>query len=293
MQGKIIVITGANSGIGKQTALELAKTGAKIIMVCRSEKRGEAARQAIIKATNNQKVELFLCNLSEQSSIQEAGMRFRANYSHIDVLINNAGAIFGDYQETSDGLERTFALNHMGYFLWTHYLLDLLKKADKARIINVASLAHTFPRKMDWENLQYKYNYTQFGAYGLSKLCNVYFTQVLSNRLNKITQTGITVNCLHPGTISTGFGDSGNWFFRNLVKIGRPFLASPRTGAATSVFLATSPKVSKVTGKYFVRCKEKRTSRLAQNYENAKKLWDISMELGKVEEYGVVNVNEV
>lgn len=293
MQGKIIVITGANSGIGKHTALELAKTGAKIIMVCRSQERGEAAQQEVIKATNNKDVELFLCDLSEQSSIQEAGMRFRENYSHVDILVNNAGALFGDYQETSDGLERTFALNHMGYFLWTHYLLDLLKKAENARIINVSSLAHTFPKKIDWNNLQYKHNYKQFRAYGLSKLCNVYFTQVLSNRLNEMEQTGITVNCLHPGNVNTGFGRSGTSAFRMLFKIGRHFLISSKKGAMTSVFLATSPKVNRVTGKYFVRCKEKKTSRLAQNYDNAKKLWDISMQLGKIEEYGAVNVNVV
>lgn len=286
MNPQTILITGANSGIGKATAIELAQQGHHIIMVCRSPKRGETARQDIIKATNNENIDLELCDFASQASIRDCGLALREKYEKIDILINNAGAIFGERQVTQDGLEMTFGVNHIGYFLLTHYLLDLVKKGEAKRIVNVASLAHTFVRgDVDWDNLQGEKKYTQFGAYGLSKLCNIYFTNYLAKQLQN-EGSDITVNSLHPGTIGTGFGNSGSKFFSWLVKIGRPFLASPNKGARTSVYLATSPKVEGVTGKYFSHCKETKISKVAQNAHNAKHLWRLSMDICNLKEYG-------
>lgn len=288
MQNKTILITGSNSGIGKYTAISLAKKGAKIIMVCRSQERGEAARQDIIKESGNNNIMLELCNLSSMKDIKTASERLRSTYSHIDVLINNAGAIFGHQQLTEEGLERTFALNHMGYFLFTHYMLDLVKKGTDKRIVNVASLAHSFPRSVPWEDLQFNNRkYKQLHVYGLSKLYNIYFTKVLAEKMEK-EQTGITVNCLHPGTVYTGFGASGSNFFAKLVKIGGPLLATPQNGAKTSVYLASSPAVANENGAYFAHRKKAKITKLARNENNQQKLWDISMSLAGIKEYGIV-----
>ena len=288
MQSKIIVITGANSGIGKATATGLAQQGATIVMVCRSAERGEAARQEVIKSSSNANVFLELCDLSSHESIKDCAKRIRANYDYIDVLINNAGAIFGEHQLTEDGLERTFGLNHMGYFLFTHYMLDLVKAGKAKRIVNVASLAHKMAGAIPWGDLQLKnVKYRQFPAYAWSKLYNIYFTKILAKKLAD-EQTGITVNCLHPGTVYTGFGGSGSKFFAALVKVGGPLLAKPKSGAKTSIYLATSPQVETVTGTYFAHRRKASISTQAKSRANAERLWDKSMELAGFEEYGVV-----
>ncbi len=288
MQSKIIVITGANSGIGKATATGLAQQGATIVMVCRSAERGEAARQEVIKSSSNANVFLELCDLSSHESIKDCAKRIRANYDYIDVLINNAGAIFGEHQLTEDGLERTFGLNHMGYFLFTHYMLDLVKAGNAKRIVNVASLAHKMAGAIPWGDLQLKnVKYRQFPAYAWSKLYNIYFTKILAKKLAD-EQTGITVNCLHPGTVYTGFGGSGSKFFAALVKVGGPLLAKPKSGAKTSIYLATSPQVETVTGTYFAHRRKASISAQAKSRANAERLWDKSMELAGFEVYGVV-----
>lgn len=284
----IILITGANSGIGKATAIELARQGATIIMVCRNETKGKQAQEEIIKTSTNKNVFLELCDLSSHASIKALNQKIRSTYSHIDILINNAGAIFGEHGLTGDGLERTFGVNHMGYFLLTHYLLDWVKKGKHKRIVNVASLAHTFPKAIPWGDLQQKnIKYRQMITYGLSKLYNIYFTQILAKQMTN-DQTGITVNCLHPGTVYTGFGGSGSKLLSGLIKIGGPLLAKPKNGAKTSVYLATSPKVSNITGTYFAHRRKARLSSLARNGANAQRLWDKSMELAGFNTYGVV-----
>lgn len=288
MKSKIIVVTGANSGIGKATAIALAKEGATIIMVCRSKERGGAAQEEVKKASKNDNVFLELCDLMSHESIKKCSQEIHKNYAHIDVLVNNAGGIFGTHQLTGDGLERTFALNHMGYFLFTHYMLDLVKKGTAKRIVNVASLAHKMAPPIPWGDLQLtKIKYRQFPAYGLSKLYNIYFTKYLAKKLAD-EDAGITVNCLHPGTVYTGFGASGSKFFAKLVKIGGPLLTTPEKGAKTSVYLATSPEVAAVTGTYYAHRKKARITKQAQNFENAQRLWDKSMELAGLEEYGVI-----
>ena len=285
MQNKIVVITGANSGIGKATALEIAKMGAHVVMVCRSAERGEAAMKEVIEMSGNQKVDLMLCDVASQESIKVFGAAFRKNYSHIDVLINNAGGIFGKRQLSPEGLEYTFALNHMGYFLLTHELLDLVRAGDTKRIVNVSSLAHKLVLKMDWDNIQGEKTYGQLYNYGLSKLFNIWFTQELSKKLES---EGITVNCLHPGTINSGFGSTAGGFFKRLVSFGGRFLNSPKKGAATSVFLATSSDVQGKTGDYYSNKRKAKISAMAQKESEAKHLWELSMELGKLEEYGVL-----
>lgn len=288
MKSKIIIVTGANSGIGKATAIALAKQNATVVMVCRNKERAAAARQEVIKASGNDQVFLELCDLMSHESIKTCSKNIHANYKYIDVLVNNAGGIFGGHKLTIDGLERTFGLNHMGYFLFTHYMLDLIKKGNAKRIVNVSSLAHKMAPPIPWGDLQLtKIKYRQFPAYALSKLYNIYFTKFLAKKM-VVEGTGITVNCLHPGTVYTGFGKSGSKFFAKLVKIGGPLLTPPEKGAKTSVYLATSPEVETITGTYYAHQKKARITKQAQNFDNAQRLWDKSMELAGFEKYGIV-----
>jgi NAD(P)-dependent dehydrogenase (short-subunit alcohol dehydrogenase family) len=288
MNSKIVLITGANSGIGKATAIQLAQQGKTLVLVCRSQQRGEVALKEIIAASSNQNVFLHLCDLSSHASIVECTKGIRQKFDYIDVLINNAGAIFGKHQLTVDGLEQSFGLNHMGYFLFTHYLLDLIKAGNDKRIVNVSSLAHKMVAFIPWGDLQLcNVKYSQLKAYALSKLYNIYFTKVLAQKLSD-ENTGITVNCLHPGTIYSGFGASGSKFFANLVKVGGPLLGKPASGAKTSVFLATSDKVDKVTGQYFAHRRKAWVTSKAKDMKKAERLWERSMQLAGIGDYGVV-----
>ena len=204
-------------------------------------------------------------------------------YHKIDVLVNNAGAIFGKKILSPDSREYTVGLNHMGYFLNTHYLLDLVKAGDMKRIVNVSSLAHKFVYSIDWNNLEGEKSYGQFYQYGLSKLFNIYFTRELSKRFES---EGIITNCLHPGTVNTGFGNSGSNFFRRLVDLGRRFLTAPDKGAETSVFLASAPEASLHKGQYFVNKKIASLSKLAQKNDIAEKVWEKSLEWAGIHEFG-------
>lgn len=287
MSAPLIVITGANSGIGKATALDLAKKGNKIVMVCRSEERGITAQREIIEKSGNKEVSLELCDLASHASIKACSLVMHKKYKAIDVLINNAGGIFGSHRLTQDDLEMTFGLNHMGYFLFTHYMLDLVKAGMGKRIVNVASIAHKMTLSIPWGDLQLRnVKYSQFKAYALSKLYNIYFTQILAQKMLD-EQTGVTVNCLHPGSIYTGFGSSGSKVFAKLVEVGGRFLPSPKTGAKTSIYLATSPKVAHVSGAYYAHGRKAMLSRLAKNQKSAQRIWDKSMELAELEVYGL------
>lgn len=288
MTASLIVITGANSGIGKATALALAKKGNRIVMICRNEDRGLAAQKEIVEESGNKEVYLEWCDLASHASIKSCSAVMHQKYKAIDVLINNAGGIFGAHQLTEDGLEKTFGLNHMGYFLFTHYMLDLVKTGREKRIVSVASIAHKMASSIPWGDLQLRnIKYRQFQAYGLSKLYNIYFTKILAQKMLE-EKTGITVNCLHPGSIYTGFGASGSKAFAKLVKYGGRFLPKPKTGAKTSVYLATATEVAEVTGVYYAHGKKAAISRLAKNKEAAQRIWDKSMELAKIESYGEI-----
>ena len=282
---KIIVVTGANSGIGKETAKALALKRATIILVCRDEAKGYAAQQDLIAISGNQNIDLMLCDFSRHQSIKAFSEDFYKKYDHLDVLVNNAGLVLSEKQITPDGFEWMFGVNHLGYFLTTHYLLPALKKAKKARIVNVASMAHRFSG-FDIHNLNAEKNFSQFGTYGLSKLCNILFTRYLAKELEK---TNITVNSLHPGTIASNFAISGSFFYSFFTaKVSKYVLKTTAQGAATSIFLASSDAVEGITGEHFSDCKKVIPSMAARSEKNASDLWIKSMELTGIKEYGII-----
>ncbi|MFL6277438.1 MAG: SDR family oxidoreductase [Blastocatellia bacterium] len=272
MQGKVCVVTGANSGIGRITALELARQGAEVVMVCRDRARGEAAMAEIKQATGNDHIELMLCDLSSQADIHRFADAFKATHPRLDVLVNNAGVYMRKRATTIDGLETTFATNHLGYFLLTNLLLDLLKRSAPSRIVNVASGAHASGH-INFDNLQGEQQYSGVRAYCHSKLANILFTRELARRLKG---TGVTVNSLHPGAVATGIFRALPKPLEALIKL---VTMSPEKGAQTSVYLASSPAVETITGKYFARCAEVLPSAEAQNEEVAQRLWAESARL--------------
>src|SRR5262245_59096233 len=272
---KTCLITGANSGIGKVTATALAANGATVIMVCRDRARGEAARAEIRRATNSDKIELLIADLSEQRQIRQLAAEVKGRYSALHVLVNNAGVWRDKREITADGIEATWALNHLAYFLLTEELIDLLKASAPARIVNVSSDYH-FRGHLAFNDIQLSEGYGGGRAYGQSKLANVVFTYELARRLKG---TGVTANCLHLGAVNTNFFNNVKGLFGILTSIGRPFLRTPEKGAETVIWLATSPKVEGVTGKYFFNCKEKRSSRESYDPNVANKLWELSEQM--------------
>lgn len=274
IEGKRVLLTGATRGIGLAAARALAKQGARLSLLVRNRELGEQVA-AELRALGNGEVDLFLADLSSQNEIRRVAQEYQDAHDRLDVLINNAGAIFMERQTSVDGYEMTFATNHLSYFLLTDCLLDLLKKSAPARVINVASNAHR-GMKLRFGDLMSEKGYSGFSVYGRSKLANILFTKELAERLQG---TGVTVNCLHPGVIASGFGHNNKGVFGVLVKLGAPFLSSPEKGARTTVYLATAPEVEHVTGKYFQSSHESRPSAEARNPETAKKLWEASERL--------------
>ncbi|MEZ4594369.1 MAG: SDR family oxidoreductase [Chloroflexota bacterium] len=274
MNGKVCLVTGANAGLGKVTALELAKMGATVVMVARSEARGQAALAEVQQASGSSQVHLLLADLSSLAETRQLAAQFQAQYNRLDVLVNNAGAIFKDRQLSVDGYEMTFALNHLSYFLLTNLLLDLLKASAPARIVNVSSGAH-MGGSLNFDDLMQAKKYRSFAAYSQSKLANVLFTYELARRL---AGSGVTVNALHPGGVGTQFG-AGEGFMGWFFKLIRPFLLTPEQGAETQIYLASSPDVEGVTGKYFDKKKAVQSSKISYDTAVAQKLWQISEEL--------------
>ena len=274
LRGRVCVVTGASSGIGKETARGLARLGATVAMICRDRERGLAA-QAEIGREAPVPPELFLADLSSLAEVRRVAAEIRDRFAAVHVLVNNAGGIFGRRELTVDGHERTFALNHLAYFLLTHELLDALKRGAPARVVSVASAAHRVGT-LDFDDLGLARRYAPFRAYGRSKLANILFTRELARRL---AGTGVTANCLHPGTIASNFGRSGSRAFAFLVRLGRPFLLGTVRGARTSLYLAASPEAAQVTGQYFVRCRLTQPSRRARDPELARRLWELSADI--------------
>ncbi len=274
IEGKRVLVTGASRGIGRTTVLALAKQNADLGLLVRNRELGEKVVEEIRALGGKGKADLFVADLSSQREVRRVAAEIQAKYERLDVLINNAGAIFMDRRLTADGLEMTFALNHLAYFLLTKLLLDLLKKSAPARIVNVASTAHR-GAKIQFDDLMSEKGFRGFGAYGQSKLANILFTLELSKRLEG---TGVTVNALHPGVIASQFGRN-NKAFGVLMRLGAPFLSSEESGAKTTVYLATSPDVEGVTGKYFRRSREAIPSAEAEDAAVAKRLWEVSEEL--------------
>jgi NAD(P)-dependent dehydrogenase (short-subunit alcohol dehydrogenase family) len=280
MQDKIVLITGATNGIGKAAALALAKLGAVVVIVGRSPTRTEAVMREIAVKAHSKHVESFIADLSSPAEVRRLAEEFKRNYSRLDVLINNAGAIFSKRQETPDGLEMTFALNHLSYFLMTNLLIDELRSAAKAegkpaRVVNVSSGAH-FAATLDFDNLQNKRLYNGWRAYAASKLANVLFTYELARRVNV---GEIVANAVHPGTVATGFAREGFGLTNLFFALARPFLLSPEQGADTPVYLATAPEVEGVTGKYFQERRSLKSSFVSYDETTARRLWDASVQL--------------
>ncbi len=280
MQGKVCMVTGANSGIGKATALELAQRGATVVMVCRDHARGEQARSEITTKSGNNAVDLLLADLSSQQSIRQLVEHFQQHYTHLHVLINNAGATFpGRRRETVDGLEMTFAVNYLAPFLLTHLLLDLLTASAPARIVNVSSDSHR-SGSIQLDDLQAEKLYRPMRTYPQAKLAVVLFTYELARRLQG---TEVTANCLHPGFVATNFAQSdGGPAVRLLVKVLGSFGTSPQEGAKTSIYLASSPEVEGVTGQYFVKSIPRRSAAISYDESLQRQLWEQSAKLVNV-----------
>jgi NAD(P)-dependent dehydrogenase (short-subunit alcohol dehydrogenase family) len=281
LQDKTILITGATSGIGRAAAQGLAQRGAHLVIVGRSADKTNAAVAELRQSTGNQAVEGLLADLSRQSEVRALAEQVRARYPLIDVLINNAGGVFGTRQETADGLELTFAVNHLAYFLLTNLLLDNIRAAAQAhgsaRIVNVASGAHQRVRGLDFDDLQSKRRYSAFQVYGASKLANILFTRELARRL---ANTGITVNAMHPGLVHTGFGNNNRrWYWRLAYLFINLAGKTPEQGADTIIYLATAPEVAGVTGQYFYERKAIEPSAAARDPQTARRLWDVSEQL--------------
>lgn len=276
MQDKICLVTGANSGIGKVTARELAKRGARIIMLCRNEEKAEKAKEDILKVCGHKRVDIVLADLSSLADVRQAAAQINAAYPKIDILNNNAGLIMGNKRKTTrDGFEMTFGVNHLAPFLLTYLLLDKVMESSHGRIINVSSEAHRIAR-LDFNNLQYEKGYSGLKAYALSKLCNILFTHELSKRLQG---THVVTNALHPGGVASNFGTGVNGFFSLILKLSRPFMDSAEEGAETSIYLATSKEGAHASGLYFKNKKPIKPSKTAMSDFNAQRLWEASEKL--------------
>jgi len=275
MQGKICLITGGTNGIGKSTAQELAQMGATVVIVGRNAPKTTQLVEEIRAASGNKNVDSLLADLSSQQEVRRLANEFKSKYSHLHVLLNNAGGFFMRRQLSVEGIEMTFALNHLAYFLLTNLLLDTIKASAPARIINVSSGAHT-SGKIEFDNLQGERDYSS-RAYDNSKLANILFTMELARRLEG---TRVTVNALHPGFVATGFAKNNGRVIAALVSIFAPLVARPPAkGAETSIYLASSPSVEGITGKYFYDSLVTPAAAQATDMVIARKLWDVSAEM--------------
>ena len=283
MDGKTVVVTGANSGIGLEAARALARMGARVVLVCRSAERGEEARADIAASTGSDTVELAIADLSSVADTRRAGRDLAERLGRLDVLVNNAGAMHVSRAVTVDGYERTFATNHLGYFALTHELLPLLKASAPSRIVNVSSRASE-RAAINFDDVHLHRGYAAMRAYGQSKLANVLFTYELARRLEG---TGVTANCLHPGVVRTGFGKNSDGAlgsaFAGVMRVASLFFIGAERGAETTVYLASSPEVEGVTGKYFARKAERQSSAASHDHDAARRLWELSEQMIGVE----------
>ena len=275
MQGKVVVITGATSGIGEVAAQNLARMGARIVMIARNPQRADATLARLRQIAPGVDHRVHLADLSKLAVMRRVAGEIAAKEPKIDVLINNAGAMFTQRQVSADGFEMTFATNHLSYFVLTNALLKPLQAAGRARIINTASEAHR-GAQIDFDDLQFSKDYSGFTAYRRSKLCNILFTKELAGRLEG---TGITANSLHPGFVSTRFADNNRGLLAYLFRFAKLFAISPEKGAETIVFLASSNEVANTSGLYFQKCRPATPSKEAQDERAAEQLWEATAKL--------------
>src|SRR5450631_506498 len=283
MTGKVVVITGATSGIGQVAAENLAGMGARIVQVARDRARGEAAMQRLLACAPGMAHAIYYADLSRLSEMKRVAGEIADAETRIDVLMNNAGAMFGRQEVTEDGLEMTFALNHMAYFVLTYGLRERLIASAPARVVNTASDAHE-SATLDFDDLQSAKAYRDtnflewirfggpgFKVYGRSKLCNILFTRELVRRM---AGTGVTANCAHPGFVATRFGDHSGGLISFSIRIAKRFALTPQEGAETLVYLASSPEVAGASGEYFDKCRPKKPSAAGQDDVAARRLWE-------------------
>ncbi len=275
MKNKICMVTGATAGIGYVTALELARQEAEVILVGRNPIRIQQSVEKIRQVISGAKISFLLADLSSQTQIHQLAEVFKTEYIRLDVLVNNAGGYFLKRQLSVDGIEMTFALNHLSYYLLTHLLMDCLEASKAARVVNVSSNAHK-KQLLNFEDLQSVQRYNGLKAYGRSKLANILFTYELDRRLEA---TAIKVNALHPGLVSTNIGNNNGWLVSKIWSYITRNGLTPEEGARTNIFLASAPEVEGVTGKYFVREKDVPSSDASYDLESARHLWEISKQM--------------
>ena len=277
LNNKTVVISGATNGIGKAAAIELSRENPKLLFTYRNQSLADELLAEIKDISPSTQVQSVYCDFSDQDSIKKCTNEINDLCANIDVLINNAGVVNTSYHETDEGIENTFAVNHLGYFLFTNLLLQKLKGDDETRIVNVSSAAHSFVKEMQWEDMNFKNNFGQgLKPYGQSKLANLLFTRYLSI---KLSTENISVNAIHPGGVNTSLGSQNKaWYSKPLRLILRPFFRSPLKGAESIIYLATKQDDG-VTGEYFVDSKIHKSSSYSKNLEEAHKLWGLSEEL--------------
>jgi len=282
LTGKTVLITGATNGIGKVAALELAKKGAEVVIVGRNPNKTRQVIQQVKEYSGNPSVDGLVADLSSMAEIRQLALVFRQQHPHLHILVNNAGGIFANRAMTVDGYERTFALNHLAYFVLTNLLVDMLLANAPARIINVSSGSHA-GAVLDFDDLQNEqhYGYGGYHAYGQSKLANLLFTYELARRL---AGTGVTVNALHPGTVATGFGENNRGAMKISMRIFHQFALTPEEGADTIIYLASSPEVEGVTGKYWTNRTAVPSSPESYDEGAQKRLWAVSAQLAGIPE---------
>jgi len=280
ISGKTVLVTGANQGIGLETAVALARMGASVTMTSRDAAKGATALTEVKSRSGSSDVQLMLADFGSLDSTRKLAADFQAKHDRLDVLVNNAGAIQMSRSETADGFETTFGVNHLGYFLLTGLLLNLLKASAPARIVNVASRAHLRAPGINFDDLNSRQKFSGMGAYAQSKLANVLFTYELARRLEG---SGVTANTLHPGVVRTGFGKNNPGLVRVVFQaaqlIGRPWFLSPEQGAQTSIYLASSPDVEGITGKYFADSREEPSSPASHDEAAQRRLWEMSEQM--------------
>ena len=277
LNNKTIVISGATNGIGKAAAIELSKENPKLLFTYRNQNLADELLTEIKDISPNTQIHSVYCDFSDQDSIKKCTNEINDLCANIDVLINNAGVVNTSYHETGEGIENTFAVNHLGYFLFTNLLLQKLKGDDETRIVNVSSAAHSFVKEIQWEDINFKNNFGHgLRSYGQSKLANLLFTRYLAI---KLSTDNISVNAIHPGGVNTSLGSQNKaWYSKPLRLILKPFFRSPLKGAESIIYLATKQDDG-VTGEYFVDSKIHKSSTYSKNLEEAHKLWDLSEKL--------------